>query len=699
MPNGDPAPKYPYGLLDWAGHRSGGLRRLFYAEGNRPSGAVIRTRLLDRLEGWADSLASNMATVPKVVLLIGGPGNGKTEAVEFTVCALDRAFNLSNALIKDVKDQFNLKDGQPPPRLAIVELSKVSKNRLSGKLSILQDASVGCGRQYGVSHAELLVQDLEGLLTQHENHFYLACVNRGVLDDALIQASDSSNTPVQKLLECVIGSVELRHDTPACWPLAGYQSFAVWPMDVESLIEDAGRLETPAIQLLDIATNQSNWPLPDSCPARERCPYCTSRALLSGEPHRSSLLRALRWYELASGKRWSFRDFSSLVSFLLAGAPPSDTAASYDPCEWAAKLVALGAVSGGRLESRRLSAPFFLVAAQYQHALFGYWPRAGIRHLRDDLRDLQLLEEPALMGLYYFLANARKLSIPQTLKSQLSNLVEVLDPAIADPDMKVPVSADTAITFRDIDTRFSQSVGEGRAYIQKYHCLTLLEIDLLKNLEAADRTLSDEGIRRKRPAVAARVQALVRDFACRLVRRSIGVRAGVGRDALTLTDYQKVHMNDDQLLREAVRKVEFLLNNSEKFVVMLNVTFGEPMPPKERRAVLYTVKQRVKSLPVSGEDRPPAPVRFLQVGGDRNRQAIPLTYNLFKLVCELRKGMIPASLPRSVVALLDTTRARLSGQIVRDPDLLDGCEIRIGQSTDVITREQERFVLRQEEPE
>jgi hypothetical protein len=74
-----------------------------------------------------------------------------------------------------------------------------------------------------------------------------------------------------------------------------------------------------------------------------------------------------------------------------------------------------------------------------------------------------------------------------------------------------------------------------------------------------------------------------------------------------------------------------------------------------------------------------------------------MTYELFRSVRELRAGMMPASLPRPVVALLDTTRARLSGQIVRDDNLLDGAEIRIGLRSEVIVRELNKFIVRQED--
>jgi hypothetical protein len=261
----------------------------------------------------------------------------------------------------------------------------------------------------------------------------------------------------------------------------------------------------------------------------------------------------------------------------------------------------------------------------------------------------------------------------------------------------VNLNSRKSLRFREIDARFSQSVGEGLRFVRAH--LSTLEVDLLARLEHADEKLSDTDIRRRRPTIAKRVQVLVRDFACRLVRRSLGVRFGVVRDSQILDDFAKVVDGDGELLHDAVKQVEGLLNQQERFVITLNTTFGEPPPPEARRAVLTTGKQKVKARELPTPDRPPAAVRFLLVGTGATAQPIPLTYELFRSVRELKLGMLPASLPRAVVALLDTTRARLAGRVVRDAEALDGAEIRLGNRRDVITREVGRFVVRQEAAE
>jgi hypothetical protein len=75
------------------------------------------------------------------------------------------------------------------------------------------------------------------------------------------------------------------------------------------------------------------------------------------------------------------------------------------------------------------------------------------------------------------------------------------------------------------------------------------------------------------------------------------------------------------------------------------------------------------------------------VGEGNSAQDVALTYDLFKAVKDIKRGMSTASLPRSVLALLDTTSARLAGPIVRDDIVLRRAEIRFGNG---VTIEQRR---------
>ena len=50
---------YPAGLLDWAGHRKGGVRKPFDNETGRPLGKQLETKLVNQLNIWQDELIQN----------------------------------------------------------------------------------------------------------------------------------------------------------------------------------------------------------------------------------------------------------------------------------------------------------------------------------------------------------------------------------------------------------------------------------------------------------------------------------------------------------------------------------------------------------------------------------------------------------------------------------------------------------------
>lgn len=699
MSEGEQAASYPAQLLNWSGNRSGGVRRLFDPSSGRPGEGVFETNLLHRLEDWARATAVSPGTVPRILLLVGGPGNGKTEAIESTVSWLDEARGADGALIDKLRESFSPADGSFAPRLIRVDASAIGLGRTAFGLSIVQDASAVVGTA-GRQAAQLLLDELEVIQSAPSSEVYLCCVNRGVLDDALIEAIDSEREGVRRLLEAVTRAVSLSHDAPSCWPLAGYSEVAVWPMDAESLLLDPdSRGEAPARSLFRQALDETRWRATGTCPAGIVCPFCGSRERLSRERDETSLLKMLRLYEVASGKRWSFRDLFSLASYLLAGHRVLPKDAGLDPCEWAAKMVSLdeGARRGERPTKEQSTAIFHLVSAQYQHALFHRWEKGAGPSLQRDLKELDLDDNNTAMGLQWFLTSRRAPYLPTMIGTALDDLAEILDPALTDPDTEVQVSRKTRFGLREIDIRFSRSVSEGLDYVRKLQALTRAEIDLLDRLGKLDAELSLGKVRRKRPASATNVQRFVRDFSCRLVRRALGTRAAAVLDEQTLSDFQKV-LEDvaGEDLFDVAHEVEQLLNRNQDFEISLTTTFGQPLPPAIRRATLIVSSRSVRPLEYKSEGRPASPICFLMVGDGRSGQPIALTYDLFKAVRELENGMSVASLPRTVLALLDTTRARLSGPIVRDRVALERARIRIGLSETSIVQRRSGFGVRKE---
>ena len=432
-----PSPRFPGELVDWAGHHAGGVKRLFDSRSGRPGKSLLRTHLISRLESWAASVSSGTEATPRILLLVGGPGNGKTEAIEHTIHCLDRGLAADGRLVGGLSAFFRPAPGHAVPRVVRIDAGDLASVPRILQLSIVQDASATAGHEGRPAH-ELLVEELLALVHGPSSHYYLCCVNRGVLDDALIHALDKGLGEARKLLEAITRAVGLSATAPPCWPLEGYPPIAVWPMDAESLLLDPGSgAPSPASVLLEHATRPDYWPEPGECPAGAGCPFCHSQALLARADNRKALLQVLRWYELASGKRWSFRDLFSLVSYMLAGNRPAGQGAHADPCRWALHLTGQDrtGLSASVPKRDQLTAIFHLATAGYQHALFHRWDSTAAGSIRQGIKELGLdkaaSETRILLGLQHFLQERKDPYLPATIAPLLESLVDLLDPAMA----------------------------------------------------------------------------------------------------------------------------------------------------------------------------------------------------------------------------------------------------------------------------
>lgn len=139
--------QYPAALVDWAGHHSGGVKRLLDKNSGQPNKQLLRTNLLSRLQAWANRLPTETSAVPRIVLLVGGPGNGKTEAIECTIRWLDESLGCDGRLVEELSKAFHPSTGSAVPRLARVDAGSLAKldSRLS--LDIVQDASATAGHE------------------------------------------------------------------------------------------------------------------------------------------------------------------------------------------------------------------------------------------------------------------------------------------------------------------------------------------------------------------------------------------------------------------------------------------------------------------------------------------------------------------------------------------------------------------------
>ena len=665
---------YPAGLLSWAGHRSGGVRKPFLSTSGRPTGNRLETPLLKRMGAWIDDLVSGVNSAPRSLLLVGGPGNGKTDAIESCIELFDKRLDARGAIFEAFSRQFSEVKGAPPRRV-LVDLRTLEidlPEHLKTSITLVQDATEGDPNK--ASAEELLLAELADRLEPSESTIYLCCVNRGILAHAAtIAHGHPRGDEVDSLVTQITRAVTSGPEPLQCWPLDGYDHVAVWPMDVESLVDANAEETTVAHQIFRVALDERRWVT--NCKAGPRCPFCWNRRTLSRKDTLDALIQQLRFYELASGKRWTFRDLFSLVPYLLVGDASELRIKDkeYLPCEWAAKQLEF-AENAHQESSERAYAPYLLVSRLFHHRLYGRWPSldsGAHRKAKGILRD-SVVKSGLQSARNFFRYLSRRANLTSTAESDIGEILEhpvsdCLDPALASGREEIlRKSGGDAYSSSDIEELFSLSVREGLEVTKSQ--LAPLESDLLVSLARADEELVDENFSRNDSHHVRLLQGSVRQFAARLAKRSLGARQGVCLHFSAFKDYAAI-IEGGRDFSSVRRQMTRLLHGDDNcFSASLVTTFGQPVARRNREIKLMTRKVRVKEIRrEESSSRPRDSLPYLQVA----ETTVPMTFPLFKALEEVDSGLHEASLPAEIFTLLNGVKSLVSGRLVRDESMLE----------------------------
>jgi hypothetical protein len=196
-----------------------------------------------------------------------------------------------------------------------------------------------------------------------------------------------------------------------------------------------------------------------------------------------------------------------------------------------------------------------------------------------------------------------------------------------------------------------------------------LELDVLVNLALADSSLIEENFPRTRSKSARLLQATVRQFAARVVKRSIGSRVGICRNSRYFQGYQELNKDPGHLneIRKELRGL--LLDSRNQFRAGLATTFGQPVALKSRDVELVLPWQLSVSVipPKASKNRPASAIPHLIV----EKHPVPLTFDLYIALRDISEGLLAASLTSEIYSLLDRIKSIVSGTLVRDEQVLD----------------------------
>ena len=663
---------YPTGLLEWAGHRKGGVKKPFDQTG-RPTGNMIFTKLTQKIDDWVDHLGNDS---PRIILLIGGPGNGKTDALEHLVSKIDSKYNTSyyNKISEKIR-----KAGDIAPRTVEIDLDKNHFGRK--KLKLVQDASTG---KKGYTSGECLIEDIASVL--QDDSVYIAGINRGILAEAVSKAD--SNSKVYDILNCIVQGLTQYLDPKPLWPLGSelpLKEIAVWPMDVESLVQVQENIQlTPAYQIIREAVSDENWNC-NKCSLQDYCPFFQNKNRLANKEAALGLLQILRDYEIIANKRWSFRELFSLFSYILVGTEQEFNGFE-SPCEWVEK-------QAEKITSTQTKFRIYSLWNLNEHLfhvrLFNKWPsfnsiRRANKRTNKEVADI--LEQSSITKHFF-----GHFAYNRSQKSNKPNISKLIDNSffdLMDPGQLSNENEDfekLIFSVKKIESNFSYSIVSGYEHIKTI--LNPLEDSLYQSLIEIESQLDNEI--RFEPSISSmrvdQILVILRAIATRYFKRIYFTSKGISKDEIFLQKYRSLNTEADpngSNLKRAKQLFDNLVQEKNGLEVVLNSSISQPQLDSETKICLKVGRLKIKSQYIKDHlsDVPRTPMKVFKIKFREGHINVPLTYQLYKALFLVEDGVRLSSLPSEVISMLDSIKSKMAGEIVRDPGMLENSTLSIGSS-------------------
>ena len=649
-------------LLSWHGHSGGGVHVPFQQRSN-PLGKTIKTNIVLKLRDLAHQIATSNTSQPRVIFLVGGPGNGKSETVQDSLLAIDEELGLGGELCDVLRAKFTPNPKLPRKVEVIPSDLAIGQEKFKeyvGRLILVQDATAT--ESITGNAARELVDDLELLksLNTHPAPVFVACVNRGLLARALTEASKKASLKNTKdIIEKVIRASSLGQDAlvgrPSCWPLDESPEIACWPLDVESLLVAPQGGLSPYDQILNQATESEKWEVKGRCAdcnSRKYCPFRQNAEWLREPETKINFAKVLRYGELTKGQRWNFRDALSLTAECIIGQW-SDFVGDKSPCDWVHKVA-----SQVSLSASGIKAVVSFVRHLYPQALFR---DTLFEKLAENLRDHCHID-----AIKHKFTNGLSIALQQKDESSSKPIREILarDYSRLDPGVH---GASEVQLLRKIEDDFCQSVKLGKSNLPP-PVLAQIESLLMDMIIEAELEWDVMGRDHKD---AIRAVGTFRQIGAILAKRSIGIRSGITSLGDIIADYENSIRDKSKL--SVIRESLLQLLGENHFKFNLIETYGQPRGETSPAISLESDRPRVRTFaaPDPNDSTPGHDMPSVRVGDLDSR--IPLTFDFYRALRLRSEGCAGSSLPASVRSSLDSIRHKYAGTQCRQPaDFVDG---------------------------
>jgi hypothetical protein len=608
---------------------------------------------------------------PKVVMLAGGAGNGKTHAVQHLLeqIAEDKP-GLSAEFRKRSKDRLVKFD------LGGADRSLFSK-QIQGikQLLVVQDASEA--DPSGTSPEELLNSAIREALGS-EGIMLMVCVNRGVLYGSAAKAQTPGGPQaVADFLSNVVLCLDPLGIDRDCWPMGSNKDCFVWPLDIDSLFEAVGK-DVPSVghQVLAAIYDQK-WSLVGEI--SDACPLLYARNLLSQDRSRKAFADLFRVYEVLAGRNIPFRGMLSSFSYLLTMGRSGD-----EPQPSRLARIALGDLHF----ASGIPAAWSLYSRSLPFLMFPRLPTTEA--LREKLSSVKSRDE---LGFLVLLADeVDRLNALVTIRaltpgadlfcSSASGWSDLVDPAVCSPERKVLEAAFEGASSSDID---SLEQLEELCHLDPSRAMSLISSGIDAGSHAVLRHLCD--CRSKIGELMERHQLFELQWFSRwisrlfasIAKRSLGVICIMRGSRLVqngplIAEYMGMSERPDLDKVSSVSNFIFAGDSDEDgdHVIQLGKGLCQPYPEAGSASLKFESGVPDVSIPKNvgigeGSTRPRFGGVVIEIGEDKVSFKMPVTPSMYFLVCDMRdKNLLAGSVPAAIRGAIDAFRLGYDGVQVHD---------------------------------
>lgn len=633
--------QYPFAFKNWFSSNVGGVRLPMNNNSGRPLGDQI-------IEGKIHHLIREMIVDFRekkgkfLCVLVGGPGNGKTDLMEFASEIFFKEFNIDLNKGKDtLKDGFRLNN------------RKAKYNHDEIVLNLIQDASQRDPNSQ--SPLDSLFNDFEEL-DHYDNVLTLICINRGVLENTLSKSKIASE-PIskhKKLISKIHTYNNLQsiiNDSKIWGDVISDVNLFTWSMDFDTLFKENESINDNLIkEIIEKSDCDNRFQT-----ASVLSPIESSRQFLKNEFKLFNLSRLLRHSEILNGKRFTYRELFSIMAYLF----------HHSEDEYVNFEIVLKDYES--LPSYELIEKFNVLFPLYQKStsfrFFNYFIEPKKELIDNCLKPYSTKDQIILKQMFYTLSkvDTNMSEIPNFISSRGSSL---FDPIYFEDNNFEFLNDNEEIHLlkKIIDkTLYNQSINSN----DFTSFLEPIEIELIKILEGIKNSyclnIDYDDFNSTQLNGVEQLKTYLNNLIISIFKRSLLFSNFYIKDKDLVQEYLELVQNDSSAF---IHVLEESLTTNNKIENSLSTNIGQTSGELKNNVIEKSNIATIESLPKPLNSMPSSDQIILtyHVRGQADNEIIVITYNLFKSIKKNEKHIFSACLDKNYLLWQELKKIELSNR-------------------------------------